>query len=114
MLDPVVEYGVPTTTETGALPGERAGAGAAPAPGEREAMPESAERGPAGSMSVSESRGGAPAGSARGAGRSPVGSIALVGAPMPEAARRALADAGLRAVAPAKAALRLAVGARPP
>jgi DNA-binding NtrC family response regulator len=89
MLDRVVEYGVPTTTETGALPGEPAGTGAAPAPGERGPMPETAERGPA-------------------------GTIALVGAPMPEAARRALADAGLRAVAPARAALRLAVGARPP
>ena len=41
-------------------------------------------------------------------------SIGLVGAPLPTAHRRALAAAGLRIVPPAKAALRLYVGARPP
>ncbi|HWO19915.1 MAG TPA: sigma 54-interacting transcriptional regulator [Kofleriaceae bacterium] len=40
--------------------------------------------------------------------------LGLVGAPLPEATRRLLTDAGLRLVAPAKAALRLCVGARPP
>jgi len=43
-----------------------------------------------------------------------MGSVAAVGAPLPAGARRALAAAGLRLVAPARAALRLHVGARPP
>jgi DNA-binding NtrC family response regulator len=44
----------------------------------------------------------------------PAGSIALVGAPLPDHIQRQLADAGLRVVAPPKAALRVHAGARLP
>jgi DNA-binding NtrC family response regulator len=51
---------------------------------------------------------------AREAEAGPAGTIALVGAPLAEATRRALEAAGLRVVAPAKAMLRVQIGARPP